>query len=119
MIAYKLLRVRKDGTVGPLFINRKLVIPVGEWLAAESHPTKGFQVRPGWHVMAQPIAPHLSEKGRKWFVVEIEDYTPYTRPAAQGGLWYLANRMKLVAPCEKDTSKKFLQVQLEFPILGA
>ncbi len=98
MIAYKLLALRKDGTVGPLFINRKLVIEIGKWMDSELHPTKGFQVRQGWHVMAKPEAPHLSNKGRQWFVVEIEDYTSYTRPAKQGGLWYLANRMRLLAP---------------------
>lgn len=26
IVAYKLFRVRKDGTIGPLFINRKLVV---------------------------------------------------------------------------------------------
>lgn len=30
IIAYKLFRVRKDGTIGPLFINRKLVVVPGE-----------------------------------------------------------------------------------------
>lgn len=47
--AYKLFRVGKDGTIGPLFINRKLVVVPGQWMEAESHPTKGFALRPGWH----------------------------------------------------------------------
>jgi hypothetical protein len=51
-IAYKLFRVRKDGTLGPLFINRPQRVPVGKALVAEDHPTKGFAFRPGWHVCA-------------------------------------------------------------------
>jgi hypothetical protein len=86
-IAYKLLRVRKDGTLGPLFINKRQVIPIGEWLQAENHPTKGYAVRPGWHVCPQPFAPHLTDKGRVWVQVEIEDYLEFTRPASQGGMW--------------------------------
>lgn len=38
MRAYKLFRVRRDGTIGPLFINKKQRIPVGEWMCAEEHP---------------------------------------------------------------------------------
>ena len=96
MIAYKLIRKRKDGTLGPLFINRKQVIPFGEWLQAEAHRTKGYAFRPGWHTCAEPKAPHLTEKGRVWVSVEIEDYEPFQRPEHQGGLWYLAQRMKVL-----------------------
>lgn len=100
MIAYKLFRLRANGTIAPLFINRKQVIPVGEWLDAECHPTKGFQVRAGWHVMAQPKAPHLTNKGRQWFKVQIEAFEEYTRPVSQGGLWFLAKKMKVLEPRE-------------------
>lgn len=94
--AYKLFRLRPDGSLGPLFIDRHLVVPVGEWLPAECHPTKGFAVRPGWHCTAKPEAPHLSPKGRVWCEVEIEEYRPVERPASQGGVWYLAERMRVV-----------------------
>lgn len=96
MKAYKLLKVRKNGTIGPLFINQKLVIPINVWLNAESHPTKGYTYRPFWHCTSQPVAPHLSEKGRCWYEVEIEDYTEMIRPPCQGGVWYLANKMKIL-----------------------
>jgi hypothetical protein len=94
--AYKLLRLRKDGSLGPLFINARLRVPVGVWLRAESHPTKGFAVRPGWHCTSEPVAPHLSKKGRVWCKVEITGVTPFHRPAAQGGLWFLARRMRVI-----------------------
>ena len=32
MIAYKLLKRRRDGTLGPLFINASQRIPIGVWL---------------------------------------------------------------------------------------
>lgn len=97
MIAYKLLRVRKNGTLGPLFINRSQVIPVGEWLTAGCFPTKGFKVRPGWHVTGRPYAPHLSMEGRIWARVEIKDFELFDRPANQGGRWYIAKKMKVLS----------------------
>jgi len=95
MIAYKLLRLRKDGTLGPLFINKSQVIPFGVWLEAEDHPTKGYAHRMGWHCGETPNAPHLSEKGRVWCEVEIEDYYTFKRPKNQGGYWLIAMRMKV------------------------
>jgi hypothetical protein len=96
MKAYKLLRKRKDGSIGPLFINRKARLQHGDWLPAESHPTKGFAYRPFWHCTSKPIAPHLSVKDRVWCLVEIEDFVEMERPKSQGGRWYLANRMKII-----------------------
>jgi hypothetical protein len=95
--AYKLLRVRKDGTVGPLFINQRQRIPVGEWLNAEPHRTKGYAFRPGWHCTATPNAPHLTTKGRVWYEVRIMGFVRHKRPQYQGNLWFLAQQMKLVA----------------------
>lgn len=96
MKAYKLMRLRKDGTLGPLFINSRQVVPVGEWLPAEQHETKGFAYRPGWHCCFKPVAPHLSEKGRVWVEVEVEGCTTYARPESQGGAWVLAERLRVV-----------------------
>ncbi len=96
MVAYKLFRKRKDGTLGPLFIDARKRIPVGEWMDAESHPTKGFAVRQGWHCTLRPVAPHLSEKGRVWCKVEVEDWKGYDRPESQGGTWILAQKLKVV-----------------------
>lgn len=56
----------KSGDITPLFINKSFRIPFNEWLEAESHPTKGFKVRPYWHCTPEPIAPHLSTKDRVW-----------------------------------------------------
>lgn len=96
MIAYKLIRKMKDGTLSPLFINKKSRIPIGEWLIAEPHPTKGFAYRVGWHCTLKPIAPHLSTKDRVWIEVEIEDCETYQRPESQGGTWVLAQKMKVI-----------------------
>ena len=97
MIGYKLLRVRKNKTLGSLFINRKQVLPMDTWLEAEDHPTKGFAHRPGWHITATPNAPHLTIKGRVWACVEFDgNIQELKRPERQGGLWFLASRMKIV-----------------------
>lgn len=96
MKGYKLFRLRKDGTLGPLFINARLRVPVGKWLTAEDHPTKGFAHRPGWHAALAPVAPHLSTKGRVWCEVELTSTRLYDRPESQGGTWVLAKRLKVV-----------------------
>lgn len=96
MICFKLLRMRRDATLGPLFINKRQVIPFHEWLEAELHATPGYAVRKGWHCLARPCAPHLSMKGRIWCKVEISDFEAYTRPENQGGLWYLAQKMRVL-----------------------
>lgn len=98
MIAFKLFRVRKTGTIGSLFINRSAVIDVGVWVEAEDHRTKNYAHRPGWHVCAKPEAPHLSLAGRVWYEVEIDDYQAIHRPQRQGGTWYLAQRMRVIRP---------------------
>lgn len=105
MIGYKLFRKREDGTLGSLFINRRAVVPIGEWLQAESHRTRGYAFRPGWHVCPEPVAPHLklqlaNGEQRVWYRVEILDYTVEERPVNQGGLWYLAQRMRVLGPIE-------------------
>ena len=96
MIAYKLFRVLKDGNITPLFINKTFRLPIGEWLEAESHPTKGFAYRPFWHCTNSPVAPHLTEKGRAWYKIEMGDFSEQKRPENQGGMWFLANRIKII-----------------------
>ena len=96
MKAYKLLRKRKDGSLGPLFINCRQRIPLGEWLEAEDHPRKGYAHRPGWHACMDVMAPHLTMKGRVWCEVRIEGFEELDRPASQGTKWYLARRMMVV-----------------------
>lgn len=97
MKAYKLFKKRKDGTLGPLFINARQRVPIGQWLPAGDHPTKGFAHRPGWHCTFEPRAPHLKmTENRVWCLVEVEETTVYNRPESQGGQWVLANRLKVI-----------------------
>ena len=97
---YKLFKLRANGTLGPLFINARMVVPMGEWIEAEDHPTKGFAHRPGWHAAFAPYAPHLSEAPksgpkRVWAECEAIDTTTYARPRSQGGAWVLANKLRV------------------------
>ena len=91
------MRRRKDGSLGPLFINRKLRVPLNIWMPAEDWPTRNFAHRPGWHVTLNPVAPHLSTKGRVWVQVEVrkEGLQELHRPKGQGGPWLLAKWMKV------------------------
>lgn len=95
-IAYKLVTLRKDGTIGPLFINRSQRIPFRTWIQAEDKTKSGYASRPGWHCVLKPHAPHLSTKGRIWIKVKIKDYKLHNKPSYQGGLWALAKYMRVI-----------------------
>lgn len=104
MKAYKLLRLGKDGKLYPLFISRNKETPIGVWMKAECHPTKGFAVRQGWHCCFKPVAPHLkmqlkTGEQRVWVECEVEDFESYNRPESQGGSWILAQKMKIIRVC--------------------
>ena len=105
--AYKLFRIRSDGSIGSLFINAKARYDLNVWIDAErKHKKQGFQYRPGWHSMEEPKAPHLSIKGRRWFKVEISDFSIENRPASQGSKWYLSQRIKILRPLtQKELTK--------------
>jgi hypothetical protein len=97
MIAYKLFRQMKDGSVAPLFINKKLRLQTGVWYESELHVTKGFKARKGWHCCPKPHAPHLSMNGRVWKKVELSGIIfKEMRPLSQGGEWYLAEKMRVI-----------------------
>lgn len=96
LTAYKLFRVRKDGSIGPLYINASQRIQTNIWLRAGAYRTPGFAFRPGWHACPKPIAPHLSKRGRQWYRVQLEGVTMHVRPKSHGGLWYTARSMKVL-----------------------
>jgi hypothetical protein len=96
MKAYKLFRELKNGDISSLFINKKERYELDKWMPAENHPTKGFAERPFWHCCSEPRAPHLSEKDRVWMEVEMDGYQEFKRPDSQGGVWYLADNIRIL-----------------------
>ena len=65
MIAYKLFRVRRDGSLGSLFINKSAILPMNKWIVAEDHKTKGYKHRPGCYIdvpIDEAIRRYLSDK---------------------------------------------------------
>jgi hypothetical protein len=101
-IAYKIVRIRKDGSLGPLFCNMKQRIPLNTWIQAECHPPPNKTIRVGWHTTEKQTAPHiymtLPKKNikRVWVKVEIKNFKECQRPISQGGLWYIAQWMKVL-----------------------
>jgi len=98
--AYKLVRKMKNGNITSLFINKSEPLDVGIWLQAKNYPTKGYKIRPYWHCTEKPHVPHLTEKNREWWVVEIKDYQEFKRPKYQGSRWFLAKYIKLIERIE-------------------
>lgn len=97
MKAYKLFKIRKDGSIGSLFINASEKYQTDTWMDVLPIPKRGFSFRQGWHCLAKPEAPHLkmelsSGEKREFFEVEIEDFKEFRRPENQGGKWFLAQK---------------------------
>lgn len=114
-VAYKLMRQLKDGSVHPLFINKKEPTQFGVELPAECYPTKGFAVRQGWHCCFLPYAPHLKQdlsngEHRVWVKVKVKDYETYNRPESQGGAWILAQKMVAERIITNEEVEKILNV---------
>jgi len=95
MKAYKLVRQLKNGDLASLFINKKARFSLNTWIKAEDHKTNGYKHRPGWHCTLKPEANHLSKKERVWVEVEVSDFVYENRPKNQGGIWILAQNMKI------------------------
>lgn len=99
--AYKLFRTLKGrpGELFPLFIGKNEPTSVGEWIAAEHIPTKGYSARPGWHVGTTPSAPHLMAKdgsmqeGRVWAEVEVPADTNWQHYANQSPTGDIRNQV--------------------------
>ena len=115
MRVFKLFRQRAGGSLGPLFINARLRVPLGVWLPAEDHPTKGFARRPAWHSGLLPSAPHLSERGRVWAECEVpdDDWQIFKRPSNQGGAWILSQAIKVNRVLTSDEVSDILASQSE------
>lgn len=113
MKAYKLVTKRKNGSLDTLFIQKRAILPIGKWLKAEFHPTKGYAPRFGWHCTFYPYAPHLKEKNRIWVKCEIKNYRIYNRPESQGGLWILADDMKITKELCYDEVRKLREARLQ------
>lgn len=96
MRAYKLFKKRKDGSLGSLFVDASRKLPINEWMPAVNHKPKALKERKGWHALKEPIAPHLSKRGRVWCLVEVKDFKEIKRPESQGGQWVLANSLRII-----------------------
>ncbi len=114
MTAYKLLRRRRDGTLGALFVGRDIVMPLGERLTARPDlPHPGLAHRPGFHCTAIPFAPHIAMRlangeERVWCRTWIEGFKEHKRPLSQGGVWYTAEHMYLQSVFEDGIPEAFL-----------
>ena len=97
MLAYKLCRIKKNGAITPLHIDKTRELVFDEWLPSEMHITSGFAIRQGWHCAPDPYVPHMEMETktdkRVWVEVFIDDFTPKVVPKSQGGMWYLAQRI--------------------------
>lgn len=96
MYCYKLFRLDRNGRLRSLFIDKSKVYQIDTWYMAESHPTKGFIQRPYFHCLEKPLAPHLSMKNRVWCKVEVKGESYMKRSKSQGGMWILANQIRIV-----------------------
>ena len=107
MKAYKMVRIRKDATLGPMFVGCEEVFPVGSWITAHTNYKRKLdkvysklgwlKFRPGFHFAELPYAPHIGIKDKDgvikwmhddtvWVECEVSDEIDYTLEARQNGL---------------------------------
>ena len=56
---FKCFEMDTNGNLYALFIDKNTAMPVGEWINAGVHETKGFSFRPGFHIGEVPDCPWL------------------------------------------------------------
>ena len=107
MFCYKLVRIKPNGRLGPLFVGTEEDFPIGEIICAtESHRRKldkiysklgWLKFRPGLHLTIIPYAPHIGIKDADgvirwmhdetvWVECEIPDHFNYTPEARANGI---------------------------------
>lgn len=77
---YKLFEMDEQGNLYALFIDKHTIMYADTWLKAGIYPTKGFSVRPGYHIGEIPSAPWLmsadgtykSQRRKYWKRVWVE-----------------------------------------------
>lgn len=104
-IAYKLFKLKKDGTLHPLYVDCQREMPLRQWLKAEAgEQTERGKVksklgelayRPGFHTTALPLADHIGKRMQNgelcqasdtvWCEVEMLATYDYTDLAQQNG----------------------------------
>ena len=92
---YKLFEMDRLGNLYPLFIDKKTIYPIGQWIQAENHPTAGYFRRPGIHAgeicsavwLMSADGTYKSQRGktwkRVWCEVECNTTVDYTDVVAQ------------------------------------
>ena len=97
MIAYKIFKVRKDGSLGSLYCDTKAKYYLDKWYRSSPYYHPKLKFRPGFHATLKPYAPHIKiKKNRAWYKIDVEDYTFFDRPACQGGKWLVCKKMKIL-----------------------
>lgn len=107
MKVYKEVRIRNNGTLGPLFVGTQEVFPIGEIICAtmahrrymdKIYSKLGWlKFRPGLHLTIIPYAPHIGIKDKDgvirwmhddtvWVECEIPDDKDYTEEAHRNGI---------------------------------
>lgn len=56
---FKCFEMDTNGNLYALFIDKNTIMPVGEWIKAGIHETKGFSCRPGLHIGEIPDCPWI------------------------------------------------------------
>lgn len=119
-IVYKKVRLMKDGSLRPLFIDKRSEFRIGEWTRAGFHPTNGFAPRSlgtdentgkqigAFHCCFKPLAPHLADElksgeTRVWVECQARGKNAtYDRPESQGGTWCLYEWIKPLRVLRSD-----------------
>ena len=110
MKMYKIMRVKTDGMLYPIGVNRYRSYNVGEWYDAEHIESRKYKTKKGFYGFEKPSSKRYKESLRRgekrvWVECETEDCELYYHPM-DGETWMIAQRMKILrALSERDVNK--------------
>ena len=110
MKMYKIMRVRSDGMLYSIGVNRNKPYDIDEWYTAEHIVSRKYKTKKGFYGFEKPDNERYKttlQRGdrRIWVECEVEDYEFYHH-VMDGATWVIAQRMRMIrALSDRDVAK--------------
>ena len=106
MLMYKVMRVKSDGMLYSINVNRRKPYNIDEWVTAEYILTKHYHDKKGFYGFEKPDVTKYKYKlqrgeRRVWVECEVSDYEiVYYAPDQVN--WVIAQKMKIIRALSKN-----------------
>lgn len=106
MLMYKVMRIKSDGMLYSVNVNRNKPYNIDEWVNAEYILTKHYHDRKGFYGFEKPDSKKYKDKlhrgdRRIWVECEVADYEIVYNAHDQVN-WVIAQKMKIIRALSKN-----------------